>query len=537
MNLLEFYKQVLENIYLRADNEGYIYPKQPDSPMITADGGKALVLPTKEQINSIYTVNEEGEPIVTKCLFNPLNEDIIKGDSIAIQRMKRIIETRLSWNIFRIADTFFSIYNNKDLQKNTTNIINQFLSGLTNLGISSGVKKIIDENTFNHWQRIYANITKSKTRLVSIFLKKKGKVENTTYNRLASLHSKLYEELCTWEKDTTIFDTPLRPKDVKIFKFVFDYIIPDLDSEHKTLAIGSNDKESPTFIALMSLYVTVMTRINKIAKAIKDIDRETYDDVYVSDLINIETLHNLDEYRKELVGIPSDIDINRSIVSPTQTQQVQIEQPNLNEDKVVEQERSNNMVKQPYPSQAVMINQPAAGNDDDVSKLHKALGGMSYSNQAPIPLGLPQPMVQQPTITELQVPPTAALTAPNTIVEQQQRRVYQQPVYRQPVMQQPVYQQPMMQQVVPQQQVVYPQQQVYQQQMVPQQQVVYQQQPMMQQMVPQQQVVYPQQQVVYQQQPQQMMGQPMVPNSGAGTFVGPQAGRPNISNPSGYWRS
>lgn len=530
MTLIEFYKRVLENLKLSTDKEGYIYTGTGnDKAILTIDNGKSLVLPLPEQISTIYGTDEHGEPVATKSLFNPLNEDVIKGDSIAITRMKRIIEVILSYRLATIAELLFRVYATPDLQKSTTTIINQFLSGIKELGISTSVKKVIDDSVFANWFKLYTTTQKTKDRFITIFLKKRGKLDGKVYNRLAVLNSNLYEELCNWEKDEDILGIKLRSKEVKLFKFAFEYILPEMD-DNLTICIGSNDTNSPTFISLMSLYVRVTKRMNKILNAIKDVDPEKYQFCYVDNLLTEEEIADVDQFDRELAVIPSDIDINREATLPTSP----IEQPTLEETVKPKLHRQQAIQEirqqQPYPSEPVPVQTKLApaGEEDDLAKLRAAIGP-TYNAPMPqqvVPMGIPIPQQQMSPLSQ---PPAANLPSPDQLVQMQQRRQQQQ-AYQQQLYQQQLAQQQLAQQQMMMQQPMYQQQPAYGQPMM-YQQPVYQQQPM------------------FQQQPYQppMTGVPSVPRSAPSfgqpstqvpAFGQPQTtAQPNISNPSGYWRS
>lgn len=530
MDLIGFYKKVLHNLRLKTDEDGYIYPGNSDVPL-TVDDGKALVLPTKEQINTIYDTDDNGNPVAVKSLFNPLNEDVIKGDSIAITRMKRIIEIDLSYRLVTIGDLLFRLFATPSLQKRTTTTIDKFLSGVGELNISTGLrkeeKKIVDEKVFENWVKLYTTTQKTKDRFITIFLKKRGKYNGKVYNRLAVLHSSIYEEFVNYEKGDDILGVKVRPKDVKLYKYLFEYALPEM-TDDMTICFGSNDTNSPTFIALMSLYIKITERFNKILKDLKDIDQEKFDTCYVPGLLTLEQVEDVSDYARELATIPSDIDINRQTVI-----KYEIEEPSLQDKQPVkkqpQQPRSNDMRhQQPYPQQPVPVQAAQPEPQDDVEKLRQAIyggGASGFPLQQPVVMGVPtynQPVMPQPS--PLATPPQATLPSPDKLVEMSKQYMYQQ--QRQMQFQQPIYQQQ------PQFQQPYPQQPMYQQPAY--QQPMYQQQPQFQQPLWQQ----PQQ---FQ---QPMYGQPAVPRTTAPNFGQVQQPpqfdnqtQPNISNPSGYWRS
>lgn len=393
-NLNKFYKQVIENLGLYVDDDGFIYSSEEDKVMITNDG-KPMVLPTQEHINSIYDKDDDGNLIVTKSLFNPLNEDVVKGDSPSLKKAKIFAERRLGHVFYLISKALLILAENKNLQRKTSLEINKFLASI-NEASGQNTKSIVDGKTIESWDKIYANSLKRNIGMFMIVVKKQGKYEGETYNRLGTLGSNLYDELCEIEKDGTAYDVKLRHKEAVVFKLLFEYLLEDLD-DNGTVNVGSNDDVSPAFITLMSLYSKLRTRFNKITKQLKDVDKTLYDSCYVDNLVTLRELEDLDIYSSELATIPNETDLNRSIAS---TKPI-FKDPGL----PAELLNTNTAQRQPtisniqrYPNQPVPVQQPEMEEDP----LRRALGGMIQPQPAPNryvgvnSYGTMQPQLQQP---------------------------------------------------------------------------------------------------------------------------------------------
>ena len=111
--LLSYYRKILRNVGLRVNDEGYIYIG--DTLFIVKD--KPLVLPTENQLSSVMEKNENGEYVIAKIPFNPLNEDVIKGDSESLKRLKRCVERHISKSLGGLVEVLLTLASNKDLQK------------------------------------------------------------------------------------------------------------------------------------------------------------------------------------------------------------------------------------------------------------------------------------------------------------------------------------------------------------------------------------------------------------------------------------
>lgn len=296
------------------NDEHYVYLKgeEEDKKFLLMEKGLPIVLPTREHIKNIYRKKEDGTLEIGRVLFNPLDEDVIKGDSVSISRLKHTIELMYGHIFAATGESLLKLAADVELQSNTTMELNKFLGSLTQAG-GIGIKQVVDETTINNWVKIY---TELKTTLFNIYLAKKDKAKKVTYNRLASIRSDLYDQLTAKDKPTSIAGVKLRNKDIKVFKLLIEYMLgEEFDLDIKTLSVGSNDKESPAFIALMSLYYKLISRTNKILKGLKHVDVEVVDRYTITELIPIEELTDLSSYATELKSIPSEIDIYRGLMS------------------------------------------------------------------------------------------------------------------------------------------------------------------------------------------------------------------------------
>lgn len=391
-SLIDFYKQVIENLGLYVDEDGYIFNSEEDKIMITNDN-KSMVLPTREHIKSVYTKNDEGEYVISKSLYNPLNEDVVKGDSPSFKKSKIFAERRLGHVFYLLGKALLILAENKNLQRKTSLEINKFLASI-NEANSQGTKSIVDNKTIENWDKIYKNSLKKPAGMFTIVVKKQGKYEGETYNRLAILGSNLYDELIAIEKEGTAYDVKLRHKEAVVFKLIFEYLLPDLD-DNGTVNVGSNDDVSPAFITLMTMYIKLRTRFNKIVGQVKDVDKTIYNACHIDNLITIRELEDLDVYSSELATIPNETDLNRNLVS--QNRQPVVD-PGIPSDIL-----NTNTVQRPisnqsrFPTQPVPIQQPEIEDDP----VRRALGGVYQQPQVPRnqymginSVGMRQPMVQ-----------------------------------------------------------------------------------------------------------------------------------------------
>ena len=399
MSIIEYYTQVIENMGLTVSEDGYIYVVDGKDKSLVMSNGKPLVLPTKDHIESIYSKDEDGNPVITKLLFNPLNEDVVKGDSESFKKIKNIVEYKLGHLLFAAGELLLTLGSDKKLQGKTNLEINKFLSKL-NKANNQGIKAIIDDKSLDHWCNIYKNCLAKSEKAINIFVKKKGKVDDVNYVRVATLSSNIYEALSNATTEISVYGVKLRNKDITVFKSVFEYLIEGIEDEG-ILSIGSNNGEAPAFLSLFSIYLRVMDKINKVFKYLTHVDKKTCEHYKVDNLMTEEQLEDITGFKSELSMIPNETDLSRTVAKANR--------PTIGG---LDTSVINKPTQQAYPTTPVTMNQPQqqAGGDP----LMKALYGqptqpVMQQAMAPQPIGLNSIPMQQP--------------------------VYNMPMYQQPMMQ------------------------------------------------------------------------------------------------------
>lgn len=390
-NIIDFYRRVVDSIGMSSDDEGYIYAGKGDNKVIMVVNNKSLVIPTKEQLKTTVEKNDEGELEVVKLPFNPLNEDVVKGDSVSLKKTKVAIEKNLGHALACVGELLLLLGNDKTSQTKTSMDVNKFLKLINEVKTpqnSSRGKQVVDERMVENWDKLYAETLKNVEGIIKISLIKGGKVDGVKHNRVASLISPLYDSLIDADPDTPVLGIKLRKKDIELYKLLIEYLIPGIE-ENRVIHVASDDKISPAFISLMKLYLPLMNRYNKINKEIGFVNQSTADSGYIEIAIEEDELDNLKIYSAELSTIPDENDINREKVKRVQTSIATVDPSSYNT--------------------APVVNTGNAILDDAIK-----------ASSTPAV----QPMVQQPVM---------------------QQPVMQQPMVQQPVMQQNMYQQPMVQ--------------------------------------------------------------------------------------------
>lgn len=314
MTLNDFYKQVLETLSIE-EKDGYLYLTNSEGdPIPWTDNGKQLVLPTKKHLANLLEEDEDGNVEIARIPYNPLNEDVVKGDSTSLRKTKLAVELVLGHKLALVGEMMLMVASNKSLQTKTGAEINKFLGMIVDAK-SHNTKHIVDDKSISLWSTMYQEALKREAGMITIYLKKGGIKDGDRYNRLAVLNSPVYDELLKAEKGDTVYEVKLdRRKDLEVFRALLKYLLPDLNSNN-CLEIGSNDNECPAFVALYRTFLTVMERINTLLKLLKKVIPDAEEDI-VELPITEDDLLSLNSYKQELVLIPNEVDLNRAKILP-----------------------------------------------------------------------------------------------------------------------------------------------------------------------------------------------------------------------------
>jgi len=371
MSVIDFYTRVLKSLDVNVV-DGYLRLHDGDKEVNFSANGTPLVLPVKEHLSTLLEDDGSGNITQVKRIYNPLDETVIKGDSVSLTKTKLLTQTRLASRICLVGSLLLKVAAEPKHQSKTTMLVNQFLGRLGEVG-GRNITKLVDDDMINKWSRLYTkSLDSGAVKLLTVHLKKGGKIGTTRYNRVATFKSAVYVELNKIEKTGKINGVGLRGKDVKVFKILIEYLCEGI-SDRGVVNRGSNDNESPGFISLYTLYLEVMGKIQKALSGIEGVDPEMEDGARLELGVDVSELATLHEYARELAGFPREGDVVKTKLTNDAT------------------------------SPTVAATQPAKA--ESVDAVHKVLyGGMSgvltppmqQAPQAPAPIQQPQQPQQQP---------------------------------------------------------------------------------------------------------------------------------------------
>jgi len=385
MKLLEFYKKVLVSLGLTVTDDNYVKIVEDDVSTLMTVSGVPLVIGTKQHLDSLLVPDDDGKLVVTKLPYNPLKENIVKGNSKSITATKNMVEKQLTHAIAGGGTLLLKLAMNDKMQAKTNMDINMFLMRLKDAKVT-GAKLAVDDNTIKAWAKFYDKTYSENKNIFKVYLKKAGTIDNVKYNRIATYNSDLYNELLKADKTTPVWGIKLRPKDIVVFKILLEYLL-GINEDTTKIVIGSNDNESPAFIVLYRTYLKLITKTNKVLKSLKVLDQELYDSCYRVVGIKDAELDGLSIYKGELLTMPNELDINRD----------KVEKDNYNTNSLADTiAASANTMSLPVastqpvavnPVQAISTTQPAeepVEQDATSSIVSKVLyGGGNYNLVAP----------------------------------------------------------------------------------------------------------------------------------------------------------
>ena len=411
--LIEYYEEILESLDLSI-KDGYIYSSTEEDGYVITSGGLPMVLPTKQQINSLYKT--EGNKLeLTKLPFNPMNEDVVKGDTKSLRLLKHHMVVKLSGRIMLLGSMLLKLASDTELQTKADKELIKYLNSIEG---NSKAKKLVDDTTIDLWESKLCEYMEQHSGIFELVIKKKGKVDGVDFNRIATISPLLLEDL----------EEVTRKKDKTTLRATLEYILPEFKDE--VVTYGSNDTVAPALHALVGLYNKINGRIQYLNKKLKFVDKDIYSTIKSTEI------SSYDEYilfQGELSSIPNENDLGRKQetkspiskaypVNPVPFQQGEESRVKEIKDPLSRFKSSNNIamqnVQQPmYVQQPMMLNQPVYQQP------------IQQPLRQPIQQPMQQPMINQPMYQQ-----------PIQHIQQPMVNQYGQPIYQQqPMFIQPQY--------------------------------------------------------------------------------------------------
>ena len=309
MKLLEIYNSILLYSGLEADSQGYVSTVMDDKREPTFINGVRLVLPTQVQLKQY----QPGE----KVYFHPLTENILRGESDIIQKLKHNINIKLNFTIGIIAQSLLNLVASPELHGQLTPEQSEVLLGI----------KDCDEKSVVNFISIMVNGIKARPDRIfsNIYLKRGGLFNGEKHSRVGVVSFPFYQELLDDKVDK------IRVKDKETYKQLFEFMLPELNHP-ENYNYGSNSQVAPYLDTLMHTSANIASRLNDLLIVFNDhideAEKLSFDADWLEYFSDLDAL--IPEIRKIPVQLGNDGGVDTNDVVPQVQQQsapVQQQQP------------------------------------------------------------------------------------------------------------------------------------------------------------------------------------------------------------------
>jgi hypothetical protein len=275
-NIINVYKSILKFAQLEPDEKGYINSTVHQSKEPILVDGLRLVLPTTEQLRNFDPTQ--------KIIFHPLTENILRGESAVIAKLRDAINVRINYTTGVVMSSLLTLVASPELHKKLSPEQAYILTVITDC----------DAKTISNFLPILISSMKatSERPLCNIFLKKGGWKANVKFSRLAVISFPFYNK---------IEQLKVRQKDKETFRQMLEFIFLKMtDDEY---SYGSNSRVAPFLDALMLGSSNIASRLNDILELYEEHIDEAKSLIFDSDWL--EAFNNLEELIPEIRTIPS----------------------------------------------------------------------------------------------------------------------------------------------------------------------------------------------------------------------------------------
>ena len=297
-DLIQLYKSILRYSGIDADSDGYISAIVDDRREPTLLGGARMVLPLEQHLRNPNPKE--------KVIFHPLSENILRGESEIITKLREIINVRLNFTFAIIAQNLLSLIASPEEHKKLNPDQTELLIAV----------KDVDTTTVNNFVTLMVEgiKTQASKMFMNIYIKRGGSIGTKRYARVGIYSFNLYEEL---QKDSNeILGVKLRVKDKEAYKQLYNFILPQLATDVTAYNRGSDSQLAPFLDCLMKTSVSIASRFNDILDEFGDFIDQAERLVFDADWV--ETFENLGVMESEVRRIPAQAGNEGSVVTQAQ---------------------------------------------------------------------------------------------------------------------------------------------------------------------------------------------------------------------------
>ena len=293
--LNDIYRSILSFAGMEADAQGFITTGVDNRRSPAIINGAQLVLPLTAHLRN-------SDPKV-RMIFHPLTENILRGESEVIAKLKSVINVRLNYTIGTVAVNLINLVASPEFHSRLSPEQQELLTCVSDAD---------EKSQANFVSAMVKGIKTSPERVFSnVYLKRGGTYKGKRYSRVGIVSFPFYEQLVKNELDG------VRVKDIKTFKQIFEFMFPDI-AEAEEYNFGSDSHVAPYLEALLRSSANVASRLNDLLTLYADFIDESakisFDSEWMEYFQDLTAL--LPEIRKVPVQLGNDGSVASTVEEP-----------------------------------------------------------------------------------------------------------------------------------------------------------------------------------------------------------------------------
>lgn len=288
--LRDLYKSQLESLGIYDVGDGYLSRRlSVDEYVPYVILGRRVTLPLDEFVRA-------ATPTAEHIVFHPLSEDVLSGQSPVMRSLRLLVLNKLNDTIGKLAGAILIIMANTKSHGSLTSTQMNYLKSLPS----------VDEKCVANFNKILDEVESSGgKKFINIYLRRAGQVRDVNYKRKASVSFPIIDELNS--DDQTIYGVSgLRKGDIKVYKALFDLILPDADVQD-TYSEGSNSNIATYYHALLLAFANVANTLNRTSTVLKEPLTRLLGENVVIDLGWTDDIEDLNKFRDLIPSCPFNV--------------------------------------------------------------------------------------------------------------------------------------------------------------------------------------------------------------------------------------
>ena len=246
----DFYKALCPAIMYTPDENGVLSLEIGDQKVPAVINDRQLVIPYPQYL----TGQTSWEHYIA---FHPLSESMLRGESEVFTRIRMNMMTKLNTSVIVVIRMLMLLASDKERQKTMDPGLKDLLTAVpkVNAKVVTTVGNILDRTSV-----LTAN------RIVSLYLKRGGKIGNTAYTRTCMVSFPIMSELV--DGADRVFDVAVDKRSTESLRGLLKYIFKKAD-EPDAYSRGTNQLEVPNLHAILLAYRDLAIELNSVLERFK----------------------------------------------------------------------------------------------------------------------------------------------------------------------------------------------------------------------------------------------------------------------------